>query len=92
MKFSCSPPDTRRSPLLWQLHLCTEGKISLAAAAAQAGKEQEWSRETGEEAVAMTQVVAVNPGGRFGGGRKDLESGFVLKDELTEFDEFDIWV
>lgn len=40
----------------------------------------------------MTQVVAVDPGGSFGGGRKDLESGFVLKDELTEFDEFDIWV
>ena len=30
--------------------------------------------------------------GSFGGGRKDLESGFVLKDELKEFDEFDMWV
>lgn len=31
-------------------------------------------------------------GGACESGRKDLNSRYILKDEPTEFDEFDVWV
>lgn len=35
-------------------------------------------------------MVTVDPGGGFGGGRKYLDSGYVLKGEATAFDESDV--
>lgn len=35
-------------------------------------------------------MVTVDPGGGFGGGRECSDSAYVLKGEVTEFDESDV--
>ena len=59
-----------------------EGRTSLATEAVQEGVRQR--DQCGGHGN--------GPGAGCGSGRKDLDSGYILKDEPTEFDEFDVWV